>query len=85
MVRLTGATPSFDMALLARAFDDPREAIRVQLSRWMTQGKVVALRCGMYALSETYHLPAVREDVSPFLERPQDAALLTHENLEGLL
>jgi hypothetical protein len=54
-------------------------------SRWMKQGKVVGLRRGMYTLSETYHLPAVREDVSPFLERPQDAALLTRENLEGLL
>ena len=31
------------------------------------------------------NLNAVRDDVSPFLERPQDAALLTRENLEGLL
>jgi predicted transcriptional regulator of viral defense system len=46
--------PSFDMALLAQAFDDRREAIRVQLSRWMKQGKVVGLRRGMYTLSETY-------------------------------
>ena len=30
-------------------------------------------------------LRAVRDDVSPFLERPRDAALLTRENLEGLL
>ena len=27
----------------------------------------------------------VGDDVSPFLERPQDAALLTRDNLEGLL
>jgi predicted transcriptional regulator of viral defense system len=46
--------PCFDMALLAQAFDDRREAIRVQLSRWMKQGKVVGLRRGMYTLSETY-------------------------------
>jgi predicted transcriptional regulator of viral defense system len=63
LVKLTGAMPSFDMALLAQAFDDRREAIRVQLSRWMTQGKVVALRRGMYTLSETYRrtplIPAV--------------------------
>lgn len=31
------------------------------------------------------NLQAVRDDVSPFLERPQDAALLTRENLEELL
>jgi predicted transcriptional regulator of viral defense system len=42
------------MALLAQAFDDQREATRVQLSRWMKQGKVVGLRRGMYTLSETY-------------------------------
>jgi predicted transcriptional regulator of viral defense system len=54
LVKLTGAMPCFDMALLAQAFDDRREAIRVQLSRWMKQGKVVGLRRGMYTLSETY-------------------------------
>lgn len=46
--------PCFDLALLAQAFDDRREAIRVQLSRWMAQGKVIGLRRGMYTLSETY-------------------------------
>ncbi len=33
----------------------------------------------------TLNLPTVCDDVSPFLERPQDAALITHENLEALL
>lgn len=54
MVKLTGTMPCFDLALLAQAFDDRREAIRVQLSRWMKQGKVIGLRRGMYTLSETY-------------------------------
>ncbi len=54
MVKLTGTMPCFDLALLAQAFDDRREAIRVQLSRWMRQGKVIGLRRGMYTLSETY-------------------------------
>jgi len=31
------------------------------------------------------NLRAIGDDVGPFLERPQDAALLTGENLEGLL
>lgn len=30
-------------------------------------------------------LKAIRDDVSPFLERPEDAGLLTRENLHGLL
>jgi len=30
-------------------------------------------------------MQAVRDDLGPFLERPHDAALLTRENLEGLL
>lgn len=54
LVKLTGTMPCFDLALLAQAFDDRREAIRVQLSRWMKQGKVIGLRRGMYTLSETY-------------------------------
>jgi len=54
VVKLAGAMPCFDLALLAQAFDDRRDAIRVQLSRWMTQGKVIGLRRGMYTLSDTY-------------------------------
>lgn len=54
VVKLVGAMPCFDLALLAQAFDNRREAVRVQLSRWMKQGKVIGLRRGMYTLSETY-------------------------------
>lgn len=54
LVKLTGTMPCFDLQLLTQAFDDRREAIRVQLSRWMAQGKVIGLRRGMYTLSETY-------------------------------
>ena len=53
LVKHSGAMPCFDLALLTQTFDDRRDAIRVQLSRWMTQGKVVGLRRGMYTLSET--------------------------------
>ena len=58
LVGLTGAMPCFDLALLVQAFDDRREVIRVQLSRWMKQGKVVGLRRGMYTLSDTYRRAA---------------------------
>jgi len=54
LVELTGEMPCFDLALLVQAFGDRRESIRVQLSRWMKQGKVIGLRRGMYTLSATY-------------------------------
>jgi predicted transcriptional regulator of viral defense system len=54
LVKLTGAMPWFDLPLLVQAFDDRREGIRVQLSRWIRQGKVIGLRRGMYTLPETY-------------------------------
>ncbi|MEI6393982.1 MAG: hypothetical protein WCT12_23120 [Verrucomicrobiota bacterium] len=53
--------PHFDLPLLVQAFDDPRESIRVQLSRWAQQGKVIGLRRGFYTLSEPYR----RVPVSP--------------------
>lgn len=54
LVRLTGAMPCFDLPLLVQAFDDRREGIRVQLSRWIRDGKVVGLRRGMYTLPDAY-------------------------------
>ena len=54
MVKLVSTLPCFDLALLTQAFDDRRETIRVQLSRWMAQGKVIGLRRGLYTLSGTY-------------------------------
>ena len=37
----------FDLALLVQVFPDRRQAIRLQLSRWVKQGKVIHLRRGM--------------------------------------
>lgn len=54
LVELTGTMPWFDLPLLVQAFDDRREGIRVQLSRWIKQGKVIGLRRGMYTLPDTY-------------------------------
>jgi predicted transcriptional regulator of viral defense system len=54
LVRLVGALPCFDLSLLVQAFDDKREVVRVQLSRWMKQGKVLGLRRGMYTLADPY-------------------------------
>ena len=70
-MKLVGAMPCFDLALLAQAFDDRREAIRVQLSRWMKQGKVIGLRRGIYTLSETYrHAPLTPAELANQLYRP---------------
>jgi len=54
LVRAVGALPCFDFPLLAQISTQKREIIRVQLSRWMHQGKVISLRRGMYALAESY-------------------------------
>ena len=54
LVTLAGRLPCFDLALLVQAFDDKREVVRVQLSRWMTQGKVIGLRRGMYTIADVY-------------------------------
>jgi len=54
LVKLTGHLPCFDMPMLTQAFDDRRETIRVQLSRWMAQNKVIGLRRGIYTLGEWY-------------------------------
>lgn len=51
LVALTAGLPCFDLHLLVQACDEPRATIRVQLSRWMTAGKVMGLRRGMYALT----------------------------------
>jgi hypothetical protein len=63
LITLTGTMAYFDLALLVQAFDDRREVIRVQLSRWMTQGKVIGLRRGMYTLADMYR----RAPVTPAL------------------
>ncbi len=54
LVGLAATLPYFDLPTLVQAFDDPREVIRVQLSRWMAQGLVVPLRRGAYTLGDTY-------------------------------
>lgn len=54
LAELVGAMECFDLPLLVQGFDESREAIRVQLSRWIKDGKVIGLRRGMYTLHDTY-------------------------------
>jgi predicted transcriptional regulator of viral defense system len=59
LVELAGGMECFDFAMLVQAVDEQREAVRVQLSRWMKQGLVVGLRRGMYTLPEIFRRTAL--------------------------
>jgi predicted transcriptional regulator of viral defense system len=59
LVELIGAMECFDLPLLVQAFDEPREVIRVQLSRWMSDGKIIGLRRGVYTLPDMYRRASV--------------------------
>ncbi|MEW5984243.1 MAG: hypothetical protein AB1806_17975 [Acidobacteriota bacterium] len=63
LATLAGGLPFFDLPLLVQAFDDPRPSLRVQLSRWIGQGKIIPLRRGLYTLGDIYRrtplIPAV--------------------------
>jgi predicted transcriptional regulator of viral defense system len=54
LVELVGSMECFDLPLLVQAFAEPREIIRVQLSRWMSNGKIISLRRGVYTLPDIY-------------------------------
>jgi predicted transcriptional regulator of viral defense system len=71
LVRLTRTMPSFDLPLLVQMFNDRRELVRVQLSRWKRQGKVIGLRRGLYTLNQTYrHAPLIPAALANQLYRP---------------
>lgn len=59
LVELVGSMDCFDLPLLVQAFDEPREIIRVQLSRLMKDGRIIGLRRGVYTLPDTYRRVSV--------------------------
>ena len=59
LVELVGSMECFDLPLLVQAFAEPREIIRVQLSRLMNDGKIIGLRRGVYTLPDTYRRVSV--------------------------
>ncbi len=65
-----------NLPLLQEALNQTQGADRLNATSWKE-----LVRERLRAMD----LQAVRDDVSPFLERPRDAALLTRDNLEGLL
>jgi len=71
LVKLAGGMPCFDLPLLVQATDGSRESVRVQLSRWMAQGRVIGLRRGVYTLSEPYRRePTAPADLARHLYAP---------------
>jgi len=46
--------PYFDLPTIAQLSAEPRQSLRMQLSRLVRQGKLKSLRRGMYALGEPY-------------------------------
>ena len=65
-----------NLAMLQNALDQTQGADRVDARHWRQEvmDRLAAL-----------DIKALLEDVGPFLERPQDATMITHENLRGLL
>jgi hypothetical protein len=65
-----------NLTLLQNALDQTQGAERVDARRWIDEvrGRLLAI-----------DTKALFDDVGPFLERPKDAALITRENLLGLL
>ncbi len=71
LMNLTGELPCFDLPLVVQAADDSRESVRVQLSRWMAQGRVIGLRRGVYTLSAPYRrAPMVPAALARYLYAP---------------
>jgi predicted transcriptional regulator of viral defense system len=71
LIKLVGDMACFDLQLLVQALDEKREAIRVQLSRFMKQGRVIPLRRGMYTLADIYrHTALVPAVLANNLYRP---------------
>lgn len=46
--------PYFDLPTVAQLSGEPRQSLRMQLSRLVRQGKIKSLRRGMYVLGELY-------------------------------
>lgn len=71
LTAVAGQLPCFDLPLLVQAFPDRRAAIRLQLSRWIAQGKVVSLRRSLYTLADHHRrVPLDPAELAQHLCRP---------------
>ncbi len=71
LLALAGRMMCFDLALVVQMLGGDRASTRVQLSRWMKAGKVIALRRGLYTLAEDYRKTRIVPEVlATELHRP---------------
>ena len=54
IISATRNLPYFDLATIAQLSGEPRQSLRMQLSRLVRQDKIKSLRRGMYVLGEPY-------------------------------
>jgi len=59
LVKMLGKYGVFDLASVIQLSGDSRNTIRIQLYRWSKEGKIIALRRGMYAFAERYSQKAL--------------------------
>ncbi len=59
LLQLVSGQSWFDLPLLAQVSGENRRTLLVQLSRWSREGKLVALRRGMYTLNPIYRRTAL--------------------------
>ncbi|NBB78175.1 MAG: hypothetical protein GVY36_01835 [Verrucomicrobia bacterium] len=86
LIQVVGTQAHFDLPTLVQAFDEPRESIRVQLSRWLRKGKVVHLRRGHYTLAESYRrVPVSPASLANALHRPSYLSGLWALGFYGLI
>ena len=71
LLAVAGRMMCFDLALVVQMFGGDRASTRVQLSRWMKAGKVIALRRGLYSLADGYRKTRIVPEVlAAELHRP---------------
>ncbi len=86
LVGLAATLPYFDLPTLVQAFDDRRESTRVQLSRWIAQGKVLPLRRGVYTLGDIYRrAPLAPAFLANHLYRPSYLSGVWALSFHGLI
>lgn len=90
LLRIVRDKPVFSTGILL-AGDTTPERVRVQLSRWVREGKVIRLRRGL--VRQGYDItvknrkvsaadwPAIRRDIAPFLENPSEAEYMNGSDM----
>jgi len=85
LLRRTADLPVIESATL-RALGEPREALAVQLGRWVKAGRLVQVRRGLYALPEPFRrAPLPAEYLANIAVRPSYVSLERALDLHGFL